>query len=281
MKQMKDIDNLQNRIVDRLDIQLLLAVIILFISAWAYLNNTICDFTHTEPYNERMSYILVHYILTSMLVLCIGITYIKGKYLLQTSKSDFTERERRYIDLLIEGWLPVLILCILILTLSSFVPWYVWVIIFVFLLSVYVMRKKFGLKEHLAIILSLLYFFPLFITAMTNISKKINIVTSYNKQTESISIKVDAKSYDGRYFVIGLADKELLKDKHYTVRGPIITINRGFLRNNMVTVSTVSPASGSERFKYSIRKIMGRDDNSVMPENASVYNKTQVISIDE
>lgn len=278
---MKENDNQQNRIVDRLDIQLLLAVIILFISAWAYLNNTICDFTHTEPYNERMSYILVHYILTSMLILCIGITYIKGRYLLQTSRNDFTKSERKYIDLFIEGWLPVLILCFLILTLSSFVAWYVWVVVFLFILSIYLIRKQFGFKEHLAIILSLLYFFPLFITAMTNISKKIDIVTSYNKQTESISIKVDAKSYDGRYFVVGLADKELLKDKHYSVRGPVITINRGFLRNNMVVVSTVCPASGSERFKYSIRKILGRDDNSVMPENASVYNKTQIISIDE
>ena len=59
------IDNhasVKRRIIDMLDIQLLVAVVIFFVSAWAYLNSVICDFTTTEPYNERMSYILVHYI---------------------------------------------------------------------------------------------------------------------------------------------------------------------------------------------------------------------------
>jgi len=44
-----------HRIVDRLDIQLLITVIIFFVSAWAYLNSIICDFTGSELPNTQMS----------------------------------------------------------------------------------------------------------------------------------------------------------------------------------------------------------------------------------
>ena len=120
------IDNhasVKRRIIDMLDIQLLVAVVIFFVSAWAYLNSVICDFTTTEPYNERMSYILVHYILSIVLVLCIGITYIKGKYLLLPGDSDFTKRERRYIDLFIDGWIWTLILCVCIFIFNNIFWW--------------------------------------------------------------------------------------------------------------------------------------------------------------
>lgn len=281
MEKDNNIVNLSNkRIVDRLDLQLLLAVIILFVSAWAYLNKTICEFTSTEPYNERMSYILVHYLLSLMLVLCIAITYIKGKYLLKNDKNDFSLRERLYIDLFIDSWLLLLILSFVIITFNNIIPWWIGAVSCGFVLGGYMIQKNFDKSEYMVIMCLYIFLFPLFITAMTNVSKQIDISVSYDKETENVSINVDAKSYDGRYILIGLADKELQKDRDYTVRGPVIRINKAFLHKNMVTISTVCPASGSERYKYSIRKILGIPGSIIIPENGSVYNKTAIMSIE-
>ena len=51
------------QILERLNIQLLISVIIYFVSCWIFLNNKICSFTGSEPLGEQMSYIFVHYIL--------------------------------------------------------------------------------------------------------------------------------------------------------------------------------------------------------------------------
>lgn len=167
------------RIVDLLDIQLLLAVIVFFVSAWAFLNGVICDFTTTEPHNERMSYILVHYLLSLMLILCIGITYIKGKYLLKTDKDDFLDEERRFIDLFIDCWLPVLILSLIIITLNSFLKWWLGLIVFCISLFLYMYKHKFGLWESSVITLTIFLLFPVFISIMTNISRNVEIGVSY------------------------------------------------------------------------------------------------------
>lgn len=75
-----------HRIVDRLDIQLLITVIIFFVSAWAYLNSIICSFTGSEPVNVQMSYIYVHYVLTVILLLSIVLTAIKSSYILNNEE---------------------------------------------------------------------------------------------------------------------------------------------------------------------------------------------------
>lgn len=275
-----EVSSNHRRIVDLLDIQLLLAVIVFFVSAWAFLNGVICDFTTTEPHNERMSYILVHYLLSLMLILCIGITYIKGKYLLKTEKENFLDEERRYIDLFIDGWLPVLILSLIIITINSILPWWTGLLVFCISLYYYMFKHKFGLWESSAITLTVFLLFPVFISIMTNISRNVEIGVSYNKEIESLSIEVDAKGYDCRYFVDGLADVELRKGHDYEISGPVIRMYKAYLRNNMVTVKMISPASGSEFLKYAIRKIRNREDIMVLPQNASYYNKTKIISIE-
>lgn len=269
----------QRRIVDRLDLQLLVAVIVFFVSAWAYLDNTICDFTATEPRDERMSYILVHYILSLMLILCIAITHIKGKYLLKTDKDNFEPPERRYIDLFIDSWLYTLLMCVCLLILWSFIPWWLGLIIFCLSLFIYQCKHKFPVWEIILSFISIILLFPIFISVMVNISKDIEINVMYDKEIEWVSIDVDAKSYDCRYIVKGLTDEELTLDKDYEVKGPVIFIKKAYLRNNMVTISTICPASGSEFFKYPIRKIFGYDNYDYEPIQPSVYNKTKIINI--
>jgi hypothetical protein len=114
---------------------------------------------------------------------------------------------------------------------------------------------------------------------MTNISKDIEINVSYDKEIEWLSIDVDAKSYDCRYLVQGITDEELTLGKDYEIKGPVINIKKAYLRNNTVTISTVCPASGSEFYKFPIRKILGHDNYDFKPEHPSVYNKTKIINI--
>ena len=276
----KSVFNEHRNIVDRLDLQLLVAVIVFFVSSWAYLNNTICDFTTTEPHNERMAYILVHYILSLMLILCIAITYIKGKYLLKTDRNNFTPIERRYIDLFIDCWLFTLILCILILIFCNIFFWWVGMFFFCISLIAYFIKKHFPIWESIICIALIPLFFPIFISLMTNVSKDVEINVSYNKEIETLSIEVDARSYDCRYYIKGLTDKELTLGKDYEIIGPVVVIRKAYLRNNMVTVSTICPASGSEFFKYPIRKILGYEDGDYIPMYPSLYNKTKIISIE-
>ena len=266
------------RIIDLLDIQLLLAVIVFFVSAWAYLNNVICDFTTTEPYNERMAYVLVHYILSAVLLLCIGITYIKGKYLLITDRRDFTQRERRYIDLFIYGWIWVLMLCVYILLFYN-ILWWVGGLIFLLGLCIYMIRKKFEVAEIIVINLLLVSCFPVFISLMTNITKNVEIDVSHDPTTDILTITIDPKSYDGKYIVEGLANSELIKGEQYTVYGHVINTKNAYIHNNEVVISLVSPSSGSNFWVYGISKIMNYDYPITIPNNATRYNKTKIINI--
>jgi len=270
------IDN--RRIVDLLDIQLLIAVIVLFVSAWAYLNSIICDFTTTEPYNERMSYILVHYILTSVLILCVSITYVKGKYLLKTDTKNFSPRERRYIDLFIYGWIWVLLLCVAILAFNSFT--WIWggLVFLIGLIYYMTIKQNFGWAETVVVNLLLVLCFPVFISTMVNISKDIIIKTSIDPQSDNISITIDPKSYDAKYYVVGLANKDLVKGEQYQVDKNVITTKSAFLRENQITVSTLSPAAGWENFfTYSLRKIFNKWEGA---DPVSTYNKTIIVNID-
>lgn len=268
----------KRRIIDLLDIQLLLAVIVFFVSAWAYLNSVICDFTTTEPYNERMAYILVHYILSAVLILCVGITYIKGKYLLITDQGDFSKRERRYIDLFIYGWIWVLLLCVFILTFSN-IYWWFGGILFIIGLCTYMFKKKFEIHEIIVINILLVVCFPVFISVMTNITKNVEIDVAHDSTTDVLTITIDPKSYDAKYIVEGLANNELIKNEQYTVYEHVINTKNAYIHNNEVVVSLVSPASGSNFWKYSIAKILNYNLPVIIPNNATPYNKTKIINI--
>ena len=268
----------KRRIIDLLDIQLLLAVIIFFVSAWAYLNSIICDFTTTEPFNERMAYILVHYILSAVLILCLGITYIKGKYLLITEQRDFSKRERRYIDLFIYGWIWVLVLCVCILIFNN-IFWWIGGILFLIGLCIYMFRNSFDIAEIIVINLLLVLCFPVFISLMTNITKNVEIDVSHDPSTDILTITIDPRSYDGKYIVEGLANSELVKGEQYTVYEHVINTKKAYIHNNEVVISLVSPSSGSNFWIYGISKIINYDFPITIPCNATRYNKTKIINI--
>ena len=261
-----DKKNRRIRIVDLLDLQLLLAVIVFFVSGWAYLHSVICGFSGSEPYNERMGYILVHYILTTVLVLCIYITFIKSKYLfLNKSEEPY---EKLWVDFFVNSWIIFLVSClgILLLTqnISSYVPsiieQYVWVvaaIAFLFIVAKTMKKYDFFPSTIKQTCISLVVFFPFFISAMMSVSKNIEVKVERNKDSfyDQMNIIVDARGYDCQYVVEGIADNRLIKNFDYTVDGAVIRTISNYFPNNKVTVSIVSPAVDDNNLMFALRKI--------------------------
>ena len=267
----------ERRIIDMLDIQVLLAIIVFFVSAWAYLYGVICEFTTTEPPEERMAYILVHYILTIVLLLCIIITYVKGRYLLNTEASEFTTGERQYIDLFIDGWAYALLISVIILTLNT-IDWRIWSVISILVLIIYMIYKKFNWKEILVINSLIVLCFPAFISLMTNITKNIEINTFIDKDTDIVTITVDPKSYDGEYNLIGLMDTELQLGEQYTKELHVIKVPLAFIHNNELVLGFSSPAGNGSFWKYGIAKIFNKEKRLSVPKNASVYKKKIIMN---
>ena len=107
-----------DRLVDRLDIQLLITVILFFVSAWVYLNSKICDFTGSELHSEQMSYIFVHYLLTAILLFSIGLTAIKSFYILVDD--DINPKLLKLFSLFLDSWFWLLLFSIIIILFSDF-----------------------------------------------------------------------------------------------------------------------------------------------------------------
>ena len=254
------------RIVDLLDLQLLLAVIVFFVSGWAYLHSVICGFSGSEPYNERMGYILVHYILTAVLVLCIYITFIKSKYLfLNKSEESY---EKLWVDFFVNSWITVLISCVGILFLtqniSSYVNeriepfiWLVAALAFLFIVAKTMKKHKFSHNTIIMTSVSLVILFPFFISAMMSVSKNIDIKVEKIQDSvyDQMNIIVDARGYDCQYEVEGLADERLVKGYDYEVDGSVIRTISNYFPNNKVVVSIVSPAVDDNNLKFVLRKI--------------------------
>ena len=280
------------RIVDLLDLQLLLAVIVFFVSGWAYLHSIICGFSGSEPYNERMGYILVHYILTAVLILCIYITYIKSKYLfLKRAEESY---EKQWVDFFVNSWISILICCVFILLLtqnvSSYIPqnlkqfvWALAAIIFLVMVTCSMRNHRFSPSIIKQTCISLVVFFPFFIYAMMSISKDIDIKVERNQESlyDQMNIIVDAKGYDCQYEVEGLADKRLVKGFDYTVDGAVIKTISNYFPNNKVIVSIVSPAVDDNNIKYVLRKIFQLDEplsNQIRVEDRKKYYKSVIFS---
>lgn len=151
----------EHRMVDRLDIQLLITVIIFFVSAWAYMNSLICSFTGSELPNYQMSYIFVHYVLTITLIFSVVLTAIKSYYIL--NNDEIRENLLKLFKLFLESWAWILCICVIIILLSNAFN-YEWllgaVVIFTFI-GFKMMDLYFCKKNILSTILLLILLFPL------------------------------------------------------------------------------------------------------------------------
>ena len=273
----------KERIVDRLDLQLLVAIVVFFVSAWAFLNSRICGFTESEPLNIQMSYIFVHYVLTLVLILCIYITAVKGSYVLR--EEDISDEDViKSIKFFIEGWFPTLILCILILATSSFIPWYVGAIATLGLVYYEAYRLSISLLARWSIILAIVVFFPIFVSTMTVIVKdiKVDVDKEYYSVDDNIIVSVETKGYACTNTLVCLGDKELYPNTEYQHIKNSIIVPAYCVINNTLSVGTCSPASGLKHFfRYPFEKMLTAKFQLSPDEaqNASVYYKSKSIKV--
>lgn len=251
-----------DRIIDRLDLQLLVAVIVFFVSAWAYLNNTICDFTESEPNNVQMSFILVHYILTLYLIVCVIITAIKGDYILKKREEDIQGIKFQIIQFFIESWFFSLVICIAVLLTATIIPWYVWVIVVLFLLCVEMRHMGIKAKNGSFIFFCFILLFFFFISSMTMTVKEITVHTDREQYaiTDDVMISVESKGYACQHTLVCLGAEELHSHSSYVKHKNVIVIPATCIKNNLVSVGTVSPASSFSGFLvYPLAKMLNKD----------------------
>lgn len=239
-----------HRIVDRLDIQLLITVIIFFVSAWAYLNGIICDFTGSEPVNVQMSYIYVHYVLTVILVLSVVLTAIKSSYIL--NNEEIKEPFLRLFKLFLDSWYWILGICLFIILLSDSFN-YEWILgSLVICIFIAFKMKDIGYTKRpiIATIFIFIIAFPFFLSTMTCIEKNIEVETDkpFYSFSDKVLITANARGYACRHKLVGLSE-DYNGAKYYSDKGLII-LNATQIKNNEVAIGTISPATGVENFIF-------------------------------
>ena len=270
------------RIVDRLDLQLLVAIIVFFVSAWLFLNNRICNFTDSEPINVQMSYIFVHYVLSLVLLLCIYITAVKGSYVLRQDNDDLKGANYQVVKLFIEGWFPALLICLGVLAFSGFIPWYMGAILSIGLL--YWALQKLGISPvfRAIILLAIVILFPVFISTMTVTMKDINVVLDkdYYSLTDDIVISAETKGYACNHSLVSLGQDELYPDTKYYVGKRNIIVPASCIRDNIISVGTLSPASGLQNFlTYPYKKMFGLSTVTDSSNQSRPYYKSKSVII--
>lgn len=253
-------DNSIHNVLKRLDIQLLLSVLVYFMTAWIFLNNKICNFTGVETYSIQMSYILVHYVLTLTLLLCLCLTAIKSYLMININCKTWIIN---LFTLFLESWYWILGICFFTIVLSGSFE-YEWLLSAGILIT-YLIFKMSDLKYNKIIIAStvitIVYLFFLFISTMTSIIREIEIETDkpFYSFSDKVLITVNTRGYACNHKLIGLGEN--YKDvKYYSDKGLII-LNATQIKNNEVAIATLSPAAGASNFfiSYPWSKITGKD----------------------
>lgn len=274
------------RIIDRLDLQLLFSVIVFFVSAWAFLNSTICGFTESVPSNVQLSFMLVHYFLTLVLLLCIIITAIKGGYVLKKQSDDIQGVRFQAIQFFIESWFIILVLCLGILLTATVVPWYFWAVGCLALFYIKLSNIKVPRSLRLCVSALIVLFFPIFISTMTITIKDVTVYVDkeYYNLSDDIMVSMESKGYGCDYQLVGLGERELYPHTSYKLKKNSIIVPASTLKSNRISVGSISPASGIRAFfVYPFKKMTGKgythiaDDKEVSPW--LIYYKSKTVRI--
>lgn len=270
------------RIVDRLDLQLLVAVIVIFISAWIYLCDKICDFTAGTPLNEQNNFLLAHYILTVYMLLCLYITFIKGRYIFDKEK-DITTDKLKYFKLFIDTWFYVLLVEFAIVLSTSFISYIIWIFVIFTLLITKMYFLHFKWIKSICLSFLIFFLFPFFISLMTVTVKNITITANkdYYSLDDNIILYINIKGYACNYEIVNLDDRYLYDGSDYELRKNMLFTHAYSVKNNELAVGVVSPASGKYFFLYPFYKLTGRIDKFSMNfndvrENSVYYKKIDV-----
>lgn len=249
----------KDRLVDRLDIQLLITVILFFVSAWVYLNSIVCNYTGCELHSEQMSFIFVHYLLTAILLFSIGLTAIKSFYIL--NDDDINPRLLKLFSLFLDSWFWLLLFSVLIILCSNIFET-VW-LFGAIMTCIFVCFKMIDLDfRKRDIIVALIVFvggFYLFIPTMTSLQSTIEIETDkpFYAFSEKVLITVNARGYACKHKLVGLGE-QYIGARYYSDKGLII-LNATQVKNNEIAIATISPSTGFIHFvTYPFFKIFNK-----------------------
>ena len=249
----------KDRLVDRLDIQLLITVILFFVSAWVYLNNIICEFTGSELYSEQMSYVFVHYLLTAILLFSIGLTAIKSFYIL--IDDDINPKLLKLFSLFLDSWFWLLLFSVLIILCSNFFDsvWLFGAIMTCIFVCFKMTDLDFRKQDIVVAVVAFVGGFYLFIPTMTSLQCTVEIETDkpFYSFSEKVLITVNARGYACKHKLVGLGE-QYVGAKYYSEKGLII-LNATQIKNNEIAVATVSPSTGFANFvTYPFLKMFNR-----------------------
>lgn len=272
-----------DRVVDRLDLQLLIAIIVLFVSAWAFLCNKICDFTNSTDLNEQLCYILAHYILTVSLFLCIYITSIKGGYTLANTE-DISISELGYFKLFMNSWHVILLLEFLILLFANYISWWFWLLILPFILVYQMIKVKLCKTKSILLTCVIIFCFPLFVSIISNVIKEIDVIVDkdYYNLDEDVLVTVNVRGYACDYHLVKPSEEDLFSNSKYEKKKNMLIIPASIIKNNSLAVGVIGPANGTNFLVYPYYKFFGKDkmlEYSDSTNNKFVYFKKISINI--
>ena len=247
--------------LEKLQIELLLSVLVYFLTAWVLLNNKICSFTGAEVHNVQICYIFVHYVLTVTIILCLFLTAVKS-YIISSS-NQVGDWIIKLFKLLLEGWYWIIAICILAIALSGIYE-YEWVcfalIFFAFIAGK--MNKLHFKKRTIALTIpALAYLFLIFISCMTVMVKDVTLEPdkSYYAPTDRVMITVHTRGYACNYKLIGMGSK--IGNIDYFANEDLLIFDAAQLKGSEIAVGTLSPATGLKQFfiSYPISKILDKE----------------------
>lgn len=253
-------ENSIHDILKRLDIQLLLSVLVYFLTAWIFLNNKICNFTGAETQTMQMSYILVHYVLTLTLLLCLSLTAIKSYLMININCKMWIIN---LFKLFLESWYWILAICFFTIILSGSFK-YEWLLSAAILITFLILKMadlKYSKTVITLTVITITYLFFLFISTMTSIIREVEIETDkpFYSFSDKVLITVNTRGYACNHKLIGLGEK--YRDVQYYSDKGLIVLNATQIKNNEVAIATLSPATGVGNFflLYPWGKITGKD----------------------
>ena len=252
-------DGIIKPIVDRFDFQLLITIIIFFVSAWVYLNGVICNFTESDPISFQISHIFVHYVLTVVLIFSVVLSAIKSVFLIN---NGIQEKNNKWFNLFLNSWFWILLISLLTILFSKAFP-FVWLFFALVTLLFILFRMKdlqFSYKSIISSVFVLIIGFPLFLSIMTStiVNVEANTDKPFYSFSDKVLITVNARGYACKHKLVGLSEE--YKDAKYYYEKGLIMLNAFQIKNNEIAIGTISPAKGFPNFFiYSIYKITGSE----------------------
>lgn len=250
------------RIVDRLDLQILLAVIVIFVSSWAYLNEQICDFTTATPYNIQLTYIFVQYVVSLYLLLCLYLSSIKGRYIFEVDR-DLGPLAHKWVNVFMQSWFVVTLICVVAVACAAVLPlsWLICAYLTVVSFSIYLRKNGFGLRQIVLAVGGVVLCFPLYISIMTMAMAHVEILLDkdYYNLSDKVLITTQVRGYACNYDICGLQQGSLYQNSTYDKKKNMILLDAYAVRDNYVSVGIIGPIrTVADFFVYPCDKIMDR-----------------------